>query len=198
MALAILDCAGTSPRELTSPVVIARAIGLPVRKVPATAMRGARGLLCRIEWKWTVFVSDVLPPEEVRFVVGHELAEHYLKTRGIDLAGLDKEAFCDQVSANIVAPPEQFREAVREHGLRLAPLARDFAVTQTCVALRFAEVVGITVGVDTPDGPRLRGPAHDKIRSAADVRRLAQARRPYGVHKVRLTDQWGRVAVFPA
>lgn len=180
----------------TDPVpmdTLARRLGLGVRSM-ARLVNGAPGALTRVGDRWTIWVLRGLPPERRAFVVGHEIAEWWLRTHyGVE----DLEERCNALGAAIVAPRLAMLALLRELGPQPRALAEAFGVTETCATLRMLEVTGRPGVVVSPPAVRVRGepwgwPPHEH-----ELRRLARARRlPPSVERVPISDERGRVALL--
>jgi hypothetical protein len=193
----ILDAANIRASDVVSPVIIAGRLGMNVHKVPARLLRGADGMLCWASPSWRICVRNTLPPERLRFVVAHEIAERYFKTAGCEATASDKEQQCDAVAACLVTPTEVFVDAVNHYGhTSFRHLASAFLVTQTCAALRVGEVTPTPLAVLHPTAVRFRGVAQRMPSDLARLRRLARGKMPPGLEKIRLTDEPKRVVLL--
>lgn len=157
------------------------------------ALRGADAMLVTVGDKKRIAIRRGLGAAYLRWPVLHELAEWHIDRIGYREADVEEQA--ERLTAALVIPRAVYREAVRAHGERFAALARDFAVSQTCAALRFGETTGRPVAVIAPATVRVRGddyawPPADGLRKAA-----ASRKRLPGLRKARLTDDRRRLVL---
>lgn len=147
--------------------------------------------LCRVYSKWKVFIDPRAPIIERLFNSAHELAEWYLKVvRGYDED--DAELVANYIAGAIVVPARAFRIARAEHGPDLGVLAGIFRTSETCIALREAEIDRLARAVVTKRKVYARGPDDFVWGTEEDVRRLAQRPGP-GLAKCRLGDDPTRI-----
>lgn len=133
--------------------------------------------------------SDVA--ERQHFELARCLARHELLRVGTWSA--DREA---ALAAFLVAPTPAVLHLVREVGLDVEAVARAFAITQTCAALRLVEV-GATDGVViTPQRVYRRGRALSWVSDAQARRLAARGAHLRAASRVPLTDEPGRLALF--
>lgn len=185
-ATTLYELAGFDPTSPTLVLALARAV---VRLVPdhgpARLVRSVRG---------AITVPLHLPDAALQFEVARELARWFLLVHAEeDEPSLDA---LHRLAAAIVAPAPAFRRAA-SRGRKLPRLARLFCCTESLVALRLGEVLGVEVALVSPSSVRWRGPARALPREAHEARRLAETERPppAGVDRVRLSDDPRRVAL---
>jgi hypothetical protein len=131
-----------------------------------------------------VLVIPGLPPDQERFVLGHEISHAFYDQTGY--VGDDIEERCDALSAALCAPRGPFGQALRDAGgHRVHALAKVFQVPRCLAALRAGEVTGRPVAYPRPKkAPIIRGQAFGWP-PAAELARAAR-RPPEGVHPVRV------------
>lgn len=128
-----------------------------------------------------------------RFVIAHELAE--LRLRELDYRESDVERVADALAGALVAPRRAYQRRLREHGEDLPRLAKAFCASQTCIALRHAEVTGAAVAVLSRtrayvrDGDSFRWPHEERLRAMLSSL-------PPRVRRVDLTDSRKRLALI--
>lgn len=184
--------AGLSPP--TAPSVLARALLGPdaLHVVHAGCLPGD-GALARVRDEWRIYVRCRLPVPRLRAAVCHELAEWHLARVGYREP--DTEAVADAIAAAILTPRALFAREAR--GRTWHQLARLFAVTESCVALREGEVRGTPLALITPARVRVRG-SEFAWPDEASLRRLASGRLPAMLQRRRLRDESRRVALVAA
>jgi hypothetical protein len=176
---------GAEPTTALSPMKIARHVlgDGAVRLVPATALPGV-GSLARVRGQWLVFLREDAPLHAQRFVLCHELAHRLLGPSAT-------EHQCDALAAALLLPREAFLRALRQHRWRLAPMARVFCATESCVALRAGEVTTKPLALVTPRSVRIRGAAF-AWPSAAELQALPETAKLPGIRRVSLQDDRAR------
>ncbi len=111
---------------------------------------GAIGTSARLEGD-----QIVVPPDhpDLNFAVAHELAEWGLREL-VRFKGshIDKERAANSVGAALLAPRNTMLRAHAHYGERLRSIANTFALSQTGVVLRLAEVCGDERAVVTASG----------------------------------------------
>ncbi len=123
-------------------------------------------------------------------LVGHELGHFVLNLR--EYRGDDTESACDFVGAAIMTRRRPFARSARGRERDFAQLAADWETTETMVALRVGEVLGLPIAVITPELVRARGPIDWPEEGI--LRELARTGGP-GLARVQLTDDRRRVAL---
>jgi len=178
-ALALYAAAGADPSDPPGvDALCRRLLGSAPRR---EAMIGLADLT-PLPTGYRLRVNRLAPPEQVAFLIGHELAEWWLDERGISPATLvEREALCDALGARLACPGPAFAHAIDVLGHRVADLARRFRVPRALALLRIGEVARRPVRLlGTPI--RTRGAPFDWHRGR--------------VHPVRLADEgkWGLMA----
>lgn len=111
---------------------------------------GAAGTVARLEGHQIVVPQD---HPDMNFAIAHELAEWGLREIAKFKGGhVEKERAANSVGAAILAPRAIVLIAHAHYGERLRPLSRTFAISQTNVVLRLAEVCGDERAVVTLSG----------------------------------------------
>lgn len=196
-ARAILERAGFGLHD--NPGTEAIAVGLLgkgcIELVPPRAIGWAHAELATYR-RLKIFLSDLLNPIEAAYSVGHELGHLHIGHHAH--GSRDLEETCDAIAAALVCPRGAYQRAVEEQGpkIALARLAKAFAVTQTCAALRLGEVTQRPIAVVTPQLVRVRGaawswPEEEEIRRIRVVTTSTLTR-------VRIADGAGRWALLAA
>lgn len=120
---------------------------------------------------WRIYLRETGTARGRRWLVLHELAEWHLQR--IDYRDGDTEEQADALAAALAAPRPWYLQSLMNHGENFEALAHDFAVTETCAALRLGETTEAPVAVVAPERVRLRGgpqwawPSLKRIRKAA-------------------------------
>jgi hypothetical protein len=139
-------------------------------------------------WLWEICLRPRLSIERKVFAIAHETAEWYLKLVGYTKP--DAEQVADAIAAGIVAPRRQFLESLKAHGPNLSELALDFDATETCVGLRYGEVMVRPIVVVAPAGCRFRGGEAWDFHDESTLKAAAFGKEDLpGVHKVKITDK---------
>ena len=151
MARWIYERAGFDQAEPPGPSRIAAALGIQIATAPKRGAWG-HGCLVRLSGQWQVWLAPGLPAQHKAFAIAHELAEWAFRDSGID----ELEPLCDATAGAILAPRKAFA-SVTGHAPDFAALAKMFRTTESCVALRFGEVVGHPLALVSPRLVRVRG-----------------------------------------
>lgn len=154
-----------------------------IRAVHAAALPGNAALV-RVGEDWRIYVRGCAAPAAKRLAVMHELG-HW----GAGNGSSEEEA--DALASLLLVPRRAFIAALGRHGASLPKLAREFAVSETCVALRLGEVTDEPVAVVAPMSVRTRGQQWSWP-SENQLRKWAIRARP-GLRKTRLRDDPRRV-----
>jgi hypothetical protein len=154
-----------------------------IEKVPARALHGAHGELCRVRDSYRIFISVHLSASRSAFAVAHELAHWHL---GILDHDPEVEEACNAIAAAVLCPRTAFANAVARHGEAWGELANDFGVDASCAALRYGEITRRTLVLLTPERVRVRG-EQDAALDGLDGPALRKAR-PRGFRRERLPD----------
>lgn len=133
--------------------VARRVTGNPVEVVPFRALPGD-GQLARVRGEPRIYVRGKLSPQRLRWVVAHELGHLAL---GLDSSTRENEDAADAFAAALLLPRRAFQSALREVGVSYSKLARWFATTESCAALRFGEVTDTPIALLAPERVRVRG-----------------------------------------
>ncbi len=138
-----------------------------------------------------IVVKSGLRPQRLNFAIARMLARLELRASGDWTPELEGE-----VAGYRVAPAEAFGARVRVAGLRkMSELARPFAITETCAALRVLEI-GIASGaVVTPSRVYRPRAGLGWVRDE-HVRAMLKAAAPRSVRKVTIADEPDRAALF--
>jgi len=206
--------AGESPLNPPGPAALAEALlgkgGLQV--VPAKCLvgdsllspvpqRSVHGILNGRAGSYTLRVRDGLSPARAGFVIGYELAWWQQQTfRGNPVRSPEGlEQHLQLVAGAIVAPRQAMLRVFEKLTGRpprqaLPAVAKAFATSQMCAALRIGEVTGHPVAIVTPNGVMVRGHEFDWP-AENEFHRLVKQQNA-GVSRVRLTDMRAGVALF--
>src|SRR5690606_2686750 len=101
---------------------------------------------------WRIVVSARLKCWRRDFVILHELAHWALGPSA-------SEDACDALAAALLVPRRVFLQSLIDVGPQLSDLADHLEVSESFVALRFAEVTGSPVALISPSRIRVRGGA---------------------------------------
>ncbi len=154
---------------------------------------GKDAMLEHTLWGWQIWVSRRLGDFERRFAVLHELGEWWLGR--LAFGGPEREATADGIAAALAAPRALYRPLAERLGFDPPGLARHFAATQTCLALRYGEVTGRPVLVVDRGQAWARGDPFVWSPEGGDLFDLARGPLPRSVQRIRLTDRRGRFAL---
>ncbi len=174
-----------------APTIAEAAIGRgTVRRVDR--VMGTDACLVKIYGQPRIYVSA--RARDKNFAVAHETAHWALEQEAYE--GPDEEALANRIAAAILAPPSLVRRARERHGEDVRQLALGFYVTQSCMTLRLAEVLGDDRMVVTKNRNVMRRTQASFPWADDDARTWVTGRPPRGVLKVRLTGAFdaGRVA----
>lgn len=135
--------------------VAKKLIGTPVLTVPFRVLHGD-GQLAKVNGEPRIYVRSGLTPKRLRWAVAHELGHHILK---LDSSTLENEDAVNAFAAALLVPRRAFQLALRETGPKLSytKLARWFATTESCAALRLGEVTDVPLALLAPERTRVRG-----------------------------------------
>ena len=158
-----------------------------VQRVPRMIEAGA---LARAGDRRFIGVRASLRGPAAEHVIGHELGHYALNLERY--TGDDTERCCDYIGAAIMTRRRPFARSAAGRERDFAALASDWETTETMVALRVGEVMGLPVAVVTPQQVRARGGEWPDERR---LRELARTGGP-GLARVRLTDDRRRVALI--
>ncbi len=131
----------------------AEAIGVFVFRLRSVSVTEARGFVISDPYAPMIFINANDAKAAQIFTLAHELAHVWLghtgisnlETRGraVDREAAAVETFCNQVAAEVILPPQVFRDswAARSENLdtRITRLARDFKVSELVVARRLLQ-----------------------------------------------------------
>lgn len=135
-----LEYATLIAARLLGPQGIARN---PHLQVPAILRRTIDG--------WQIVVNP--KGRDVRFSIAHELGEWALKTLAkFEGTNAERERAANYIAAAILAPDQLVRRAHATYGERIRSIASEFALSQTSMVLRLAEVRGDERAVVTKTG----------------------------------------------
>lgn len=171
-----------------APKVVAlarRVLGGPgtVLTVHARALPGD-ACLATVHGQRRIYLRSGLEPRRLRWAVAHELGHLALE---LDSSTRENEDACNAFAAALLAPRRAFQRALAETGVSYTKLARWFATTESCVALRFGEVTDVPLMLVAPQRIRVRGA--EFVWPAAGSTRLP------GVRRATLRDDHRRVAL---
>lgn len=194
-ARSILETAGFSWDEAPGALAIAHGLGLRVvrldwlKEEAASILPDARGI------PTTIGLRHGLDPIRTAWCIVHEVAEIDMITVGYH--GEDVEACAEALAAALLMGRVVFQQAVGELGTNLVELGRAFAVPETAVALRLAEVGSVdAAAVVTPQRVHVRLASEEFVMPGEHELRSFSRRGHPGLRKVALRDQPKRVALF--
>lgn len=145
------------------------------------------GEIARYKDREWIVLAPRLPTKRAHFAVARMLARLAIRAAGVVA---DERA----VAAFLVAPPPAFRAKLFAIGLDLPRLADSFAVTETCAAIRVAEVGGDDGLVITPE--RVYRPSAGLAWVDDGAARGLASRASRSLRKVAIRDEPGRVALY--
>lgn len=192
----ILETAGFGWDERPGALAIAHGLGLRVVRVDWLRGQDAVSFLPDVHGiPTTIGLRHGLDPIRAAWCVAHEVGEIDMITVGYK--GEDVEACAEAIAATLLMGRVAFRRAASEVGPDLVELGRVFAVPETAVALRLAEVGSVdAAAVVTPQRVHVRLATEEFVMpDAQQLRALARGHHP-GLRAVRIGDQPKRVALF--
>lgn len=152
LAITQTDLRHCSGRDEASRLWIrkAEAIGIFVFRLRSVSLAEARGFVISNAYAPMIFINANDAKAGQIFTLAHELAHIWLGHTGIsnlethgrmiDQEASAVETFCNQVAAEVILPPQDFRKswAVAEGDLdtKIARLAREFKVSELVIARR--------------------------------------------------------------
>lgn len=138
------------------PCILEVARRLTGRAVEVASFRAlpGDGCLVRVRGEPQIYVRGQLTPQRLRWVVPHELGHLAL---GLDSSTRENEDAADAFAAALLLPRRAFQIALQETGVSYSKLARWFATTESCAALRFGEVTSTPLALVAPVRVRVRG-----------------------------------------
>lgn len=186
IAAAALVETGQDPAE---PPNITRAIRTllgpgGLRRGPAL-VRGDRACLVRVNEEWRIYASK----HATLFDVCHELG-HFLLRR-VGYLGDSEEESANYLGAALLMPQAAMRAAT---GIPLHELAAAFRTSETCAALREAEVRRLPRAIVAPRHIHVRGPEAWIWPAEATIRQWLHRPRS-GLKKTRMRDAPDRVVL---
>lgn len=190
-AAAIYRFAGVNPDQAMSPGELCRRC---LGTAPQFAPLRVEAALCRVRDEWRVFVRKGTRPTRARWLVGHELAEWWLKRQGH--TGEDIEQRCDAIGAALVAPAPVVRRAMRLDGDDPIALAQRLKTTESLALLRVGEVTGQPVLLAHRHGAIARGDCYAWPHDASW--HTAQTWQHAGIKRVEISDAAKRLGVVAA
>ena len=188
--------AGIDPSQAPgAPRVAAAVLGESyLQAVPRGEMPG-NALLRRDGPRWVINVRDGLNARQLNHAIAHELGEWFLRCKGY--AEPDVEELSGRVAAAICVPRVAFVAARARLGDDLAALSAEFRVSQSLMALRVAECLGVPTALITRRVVRTRGAAWEWPPTREQwMAFVAQIRaQPNGIRVSQLGDARGRVVL---
>jgi hypothetical protein len=124
--------------------------------VPRSELPG-NALLRREGPRWVINVRDTLNARQLNHAIAHELGEWFLRCKGYTEP--DVEELSGRVAAAICVPRVAFIAARARLGENLTALSAEFRVSESLMALRVAECLGVATALITRRVVRTRGEA---------------------------------------
>jgi len=186
--------AGLDPSQAPGALRVATAVlGSSCLHAVARHDLPGRALLQRSGGLWVIYYRESLNSRQLNHAIAHELGEWFLRCRGY--ADSDVEDLSSRVAAAICVPRPAFMPAHRQYGEDLTRLSQSFAVSESLMALRIAECLGLATALITRRVVRTRGEAHDWPSTPEGWKELvAHAREhPNGLSVRNVSDSKGRV-----
>lgn len=138
-------------------------------------------------------LSEGLSTRELNHCAAHELGEWHLRVH--DYRGPEPEELARRIAASICVPAKAFFAARAALGDNLGTLSQAFAVSQSLMALRFAECLGAATALITPTRVRTRGAPWAWPSTPEAWRELVTRAPTAGLHVLRLRDARGRFVI---
>lgn len=176
-----------APRVATAVLGESYLLAVPRGEMPGNA------LLRRDGPRWVINVRDGLNARQLNHAIAHELGEWFLRCKGY--AEPDVEELSGRVAAAICVPRVAFVTARARLGEDLAALSAEFRVSQSQMALRVAECLGVPTALITRRVARTRGAAWEWPSTRWEwLELVAKARaQPNRIRVSQLSDAKGRV-----
>ena len=171
--------------------LVRRIVGADALRFAPEGVLPGNGSLVRVGAQWRIYLRKNAPVHLKRFVALHEVA-HYV------LGPSASEQECDQLAAAVLLPRPAF---LREHignRRRIRTIAQGYGSDETCAWLRRAELLGEAIAVVGPRRVLSRGSVTPHWLPSRELRQLADAERPRGVRKVRLSDDPAKIVLRTA
>lgn len=180
--------AGLDPGEPPEVIALIRGLLGPDGYHRGATLLGNRAGLARVHGQWRIYASR----SATLFDHCHEVGHYLVRLAGIG-GGDDEEQLANYVGGALMMPRPAIVRARRD-GLDLADLADRFCTSETCAALREAEVLSIPRAIVARTHVHVRGP--DGFVWPAEPTLRSWARRPGpGIAKTRMTDDPSRVVL---
>lgn len=189
IAMEGLAQAGLDPTEPPSVVdLIRRLLGPDGYDTSHVLVGGGRACLARVHGHWRVYASKAA----TLFDHFHEVGHYLVRQAGLG-GGPDEEHLANYVGGALLMPRPAVLKA-RRNGFRLPELADLFSTSETCAALREAEVLTLPRVIVARTHVHVRGPEDFVWPAEPTLRKWAQKPGP-GVAKTRMTDDPSRVVL---
>jgi len=134
-----------------------------------------------------------LSSRELNHCAAHELGEWHLRMHNYH--GPEPEELASRIAASLCVPSKAFFAARAALGDNLRVLSQAFGVSESLMALRFAECLGSATALITPTRVRTRGAPWAWPSSPEAWRELMRRAPNDGMHVRRLRDARGRVVI---
>ena len=160
--------------------------------VPRAELPG-NALLRKEGPRWVINVREALTANQLNHAIAHELGEWFLRCKGYTEP--DVEELSGRVAAAICVPRPAFAVAHASLGEDLAALSAQFRVSESLMALRIAECLGVPTALVTRKIVRTRGGSWPWPSSRNEWMDLVTKIRaqPGGMRISQLGDKRGRV-----
>jgi len=188
-ASALLEKFGLNDEDGPTPMVelCRRALGCAPRW---TSLRQEAKLGVDVDGRLAVQLRRGIAPPRARWLIGHELAEWWMKRYGYQRDDIEDRA--DAIGACIAVPRANFQRAIKTMAHSVTKLARAFATTESLALLRVGETTGRPVLLLRASGPVARGDAFEWPSTSSLLRAMKEGRSH--VHPVAIRDEpnrWG-------
>jgi hypothetical protein len=138
-------------------------------------------------------LCEGLNTRELNHCAAHELSEWHLRVHNYH--GPEPEELAGRIAASLCVPAKAFFAARAALGDNLGILSQAFAVSESLMALRFAECLGSATALITPTRVRTRGAPWAWPSTPEAWRELVMRAPNNGLHVQRLRDARGRVVI---
>lgn len=163
-----------------------------IQIVPRRTLPGNSAL----EWDGTrsvIRVCEGLNERQLNHATAHELGEWHLRQRGYHHP--DAEELVGRITAAVCVPSVAFNAARRAVGDGIPALSRAFVVSESLMALRIAECLGLATALITRRRIRTRGPCRDWPTTPEGWNELLERAHSSGLVVQRIRDARGRVVL---
>ncbi len=188
-AEAIFRLSGLDPDDCPTMTALCKAL---IGSTPQRVSMRLEAEHATVKGAHRIFINKRVSAAREKWLIGHELAEWYL--RRIGYHGRDIELRANAIGSALCCARQPFKKACERYGHRVHALAKAFGVPQGVALLRVGETTGRPV-VYVCRHPIARGDTWEWPKSVDGIR-AAVERPPANIHPIRVSDagRWGLMA----